>query len=368
MSTVKHQTIIQKLEEWAPKHLAYDWDNVGLQVGSLKDTTKKVMITLDVLEDTVDEAIEQGANLIIAHHPLLFKPLKTIDFQTSKGKIIQKLIQHQITVYAAHTNLDIADGGVNDLLIDVFDIKDKTHLIPFKDQKLFKLAVFVPVHHENEVRNALSEAGAGHIGAYSHCTFTSEGTGTFKPLDGTNPYIGNKDELTYVEEIKLETIVPEEKLAVVLSAMKKAHPYEEVAHDIFSLQQTGKTYGLGRVATLKETINFDDFIEKVKKAYHLDTLKVVTKAKKPIQKVAVLGGSGQSYIQAAKNKGADVYITGDITFHQAQDAMEMDLQLIDPGHYAEEIMKHATSKYVAQHFPQLKVIESNVNTNPFQFC
>lgn len=367
MKQVKHQTIIQKLEEWAPKNLAYDWDNVGLQVGAMNDTTKKVLVTLDVLESTVDEAIEQDANLIIAHHPMIFKPLKSIDFNSPKGRVIKKLIEHNITVYAAHTNLDIANGGVNDLLIDVFPITKKTNLIPFKNEALFKLVVFVPVSHETELRNALSDAGAGHIGAYSHCSFRAEGQGTFKPLEGTNPYIGTKNELTVVDEVKLETIVAEEKLPSVLHAMEAAHPYEEVAHDILPLKQTGQAYGLGRVGELENPVPFDEFVNQVKKAYSVDTLTVVSKNEKTVKKIAVLGGSGQSYINQAKKMGADVYITGDITFHQAQDAMEMDLQLIDPGHYVEEIMKVATKSYLEKHFPQLEVNESNVNTNPFQF-
>src|SRR5699024_8248491 len=355
MKEVKHQTIIQTLEKWAPKNLAYDWDNVGLQVGAMNDRTKNVLVTLDVLESTVDEAIEQDANLIIAHHPMIFKPLKTIDFNSPKGRVIKKLIEHNITVYAAHTNLDIAKGGVNDLLIDVFPITEKTHLIPFKNEALFKLVVFVPMDHESKVRDALSEAGAGHIGAYSHCTFQSKGQGTFKPLEGTNPFIGTKDELTVVDEVKLETIVAEEKLPSVLRAMEKAHPYEEVAHDIIPLKQTGEAYGLGRIGTLEEPVAFDDFVKQVKQAYNCETVTVVSKNEKPVKKIAVLGGSGQSYINQAKKMGADVYITGDITFHQAQDAMEMDLQLIDPGHYVEEIMKMATKNYLEKHFPQLKV-------------
>lgn len=367
MKQVKHQTIIQTLEKWAPKDLAYDWDNVGLQVGAMNDRTTNVLVTLDVLESTVYEAIEQDANLIIAHHPMIFKPLKSIDFDTPKGRVIKKLIEHNITVYAAHTNLDIAKGGVNDLLIDVFPIKEKKHLIPFKNETLFKLVVFVPLGHEVELGDALSKAGAGHIGAYSHCTFQARGQGTFKPLEGTNPFIGTRDELTVVDEVKLETIVPEGKLQSVLRAMEKAHPYEEVAHDIIPLKQTGETYGLGRVGTLEEAVAFDDFVSQVKQAYNIETVAIVSKNKKPVKKIAVLGGSGQSYINQAKQMGADVYITGDITFHQAQDAMEMDLQLIDPGHYVEEIMKQASKNYLVKHFPQLKVNESTVNTNPFQF-
>src|SRR5699024_12388717 len=188
------------------------------------------------------------------------------------------------------TNLDIAKGGVNDLLIDVFPITEKTHLIPFKNEALFKLVVFVPASHETELRNALSDAGVGHIGAYSHCTFQSKGQGTFKPLEGTNPFIGTKDELTVVDEVKLETIVAEEKLPSVLRAMEKAHPYEEVAHDIIPLKQTGEAYGLGRIGTLEEPVAFDDFVKQVKQAYNCETVKVVKKHRRTCKNSAALGG------------------------------------------------------------------------------
>lgn len=367
MSIIYHNQIFTLLEQWAPKNLAYDWDNVGVQIGSKTDVTKKVMVTLDVLESVVDEAIEKDVNLIIAHHPLLFKPINHIDFQTPKGKVIKKLIEHEITVYAAHTNLDIADGGVNDLLCDALQIGSTKNFIHVQNESLYKLAVFVPESHENELRNALSNKGAGHIGNYSHCTFRTEGQGTFRPLEGTNPYIGTTNKLEFVNEVKLETIVQETKLANVLQAMKKVHPYEEVAYDIYPLKQKGKSYGLGRIGKLSKAVTLYEFAEKVKNTFQLRTLKVVGELDNYVEKIAVLGGSGEKFIQQAKKMGADVYITGDLTFHHAQDAMEMGLSLIDPGHYVEQIMKKATKQYIEKHFQEITTIESTINTNPFQF-
>src|SRR5699024_1385996 len=270
MTTLQHKNIIRELEKWAAKSLAYDWDPIGLQVGSLKDETKRVLVTLDVYEEVVDEAIEEGANLIIAHHPLLFNPLKTIDFTTSKGKIVQKLIKHDITVYAIHTNLDIAENGVNDMLADKLRLNDVKPFIPFSNEKLYKLIVFVPVDYVDDLRNAMSEAGAGHIGNYSHCTYQSPGKGTFKPLEGTNPFIGEKGTLEYVDEYKLETIVPESVLSKVLQAMEQSHPYEEVAYDLYELAQKGKQYGLGPIGTLDEKKTLREFIDQVKEAFNLD--------------------------------------------------------------------------------------------------
>src|SRR5690625_1898665 len=228
MTKIIHGTIFKELENWAPKELAYEWDNVGLQVGSHTDETKKVMVTLDVLKSVVDEAIEENVNLIIAHHPLLFKPLKEINFQTAKGNVIKKLIEHNITVYAAHTNLDIARGGVHDLLCDALGIVSSNPFIDIQSEKLLKLIVFVPRTHADEMRNALGAAGAGFIGNYSHCTFQSKGQGTFMPMEGTNPFIGSTDKLEIVDELKIETIVKEKDLQEVLTAMKTTHPYEEV--------------------------------------------------------------------------------------------------------------------------------------------
>lgn len=367
MSEITHQAIFRALETWAPKHFAYDWDNVGLQVGSKTEKTKAVLVTLDVTDQVVEEAIQNNANVIIAHHPMLFKPLKTIDFDTVKGNLIKKLIKHDITVYASHTNLDIAEGGVNDLLSERIGIENVRPLLTTHVERLIKLAVFTPISHVNEVVDALSEAGAGHIGNYSHCTFQSEGTGTFKPLEGANPFIGTQNKIEHVDEIKIETIVSESILNRVVDAMIQAHPYEEVAYDLYPLINEGKKYGLGRIGTLSETYTLQQFINIVKEKLNVEKLRFVGDLKQEVKRVAILGGSGEKYIHAAKNANADVFITGDVTFHHAQDAKDIGLAVIDPGHYIEQIMKEATKQYIKEHFPSLHVIVSSINTDPFQF-
>lgn len=367
MSTINHQTVFKQLEQWAPKHLAYEWDNVGLQIGSMTDKTNKVMITLDVLESVVDEAIEKDVNLIIAHHPLIFKPIQQLNVDSVKGKIIKKLIEHDITVYAAHTNLDIAENGVNDLLCEVLQIEHTKNIVDVQQEQLLKLVSFVPYTHIDQVRDALGDAGAGHIGNYSHCTYQSKGQGTFMPLEGTDPFIGSANQLELVDEVKIETIVKENELSKILASLKNAHPYEEVAYDLYPLKHIGKTYGLGRIGSLSEKITLKEFIEKVKKAFDVHHLRVVGQLNDMVKKVAVIGGSGEKYIHQAKRLGADVLITGDTTFHHAQDAEQMGLALIDPGHYIEEIMKKATKNYLEEHFAHLPIIESETNTNPFQF-
>lgn len=367
MSEIIHQTLFQALEKWAPKSFAYDWDNVGLQVGSKTHVTKNVLVTLDVNDEVVDEAIENGVNVIIAHHPMLFKPLKSIDYNSVKGSLIRKLIKHDITVYASHTNLDVAEGGVNDLLSDALELENVKPLLTTHIEPLIKLAVFTPVDYVQQVVDALSEAGAGHIGNYSHCTFQSAGTGTFKPLEGANPYIGSTNKLEHVDELKIETIVPEPIIDKVVNAMLAAHPYEEVAYDLYPLKNKGKTYGIGRVGLLSQTMKLEQLIHKVKKQLNVNHLRFTGNLTKEVKRVAILGGSGEKFIEAAKNANCDVYITGDITFHHAQDAKELNIALIDAGHYIEQIMKEATKQYIENKFPTLKVIVSKVNTDPFQF-
>lgn len=365
---MKNKDIFRIMEKLASDRLSYDWDNVGLQIGSAAQSVKRVMVTLDVLENVVDEAIDQQVNLIISHHPLLFQPMKQINFDTPKGRVIQKLIQNNITVYASHTNLDIADGGVNDILCKKLGITNTTNLVQTQNEKLYKVVIFVPKSHRRSVMDAMSKAGAGHIGNYSHCTFQTEGQGTFKPLEGTNPYIGSQDELEFVDEVKIESIVEAGILDKVVNSMVDAHPYEEAAYDIFPLANEGREYGLGRIGTIQKQMTVKDVCNHVKKVLDLDTLRVTGDLDKEIKTIAVLGGSGEKYWQSALEKGADVYITGDMTFHAAQDAWQNGLVIIDPGHYSEYIMKHAVKEYLDKELKttDVKVMESVSNTDPFQ--
>ncbi|MCA0982725.1 Nif3-like dinuclear metal center hexameric protein [Halobacillus yeomjeoni] len=368
--TLTAQEIIRKFEQWSPKHLAFDWDNVGLQVGSLNKPVKNIMVTLDVLENVVDEAIEKGIDLIIAHHPLLFVKLNQINFDTPKGRVVKKLIQHDITVYAAHTNLDVAKGGVNDVMAEALQLEEVRPLLETGKEDLVKLTVFVPESHADLLRDAISEAGAGHIGNYSHCTFQLSGEGTFKPQDGTNPYIGQAGELEKVSEKRVETIVPKAKLSVVLQAMENAHPYEEVAYDLYPLLNEGESQGVGRIGLLPNSVTLKELCEHVKEEYSVPSLRFVGDENKKVQKVALLGGSGEKYIHQAKRNGADVYITGDMTFHMAQDAYEMGLSVIDPGHHVEKLVCPVIGEFIERECnqdQQLKVFISEADTEPFKF-
>ncbi|WP_404453468.1 Nif3-like dinuclear metal center hexameric protein [Oceanobacillus kapialis] len=366
---ITNKDVFAVLEKLAPKSLAYEWDNVGLQVGSFNSPVTKIMVTLDVLEEVVDEAIANGVRLIIAHHPLLFKPMKQLHTDTPQGRVIKKLLEHNISVYASHTNLDIATGGVNDALCEKLQIKNPQPLIKEGSMKLFKLVVYVPETHQHQVREALGDSGAGHIGNYSHCTFQTKGEGRFKPLEGTDPFIGSTDTLEAVQEVKIETIVQESFLQDVLSAVITAHPYEEVAYDVFSLENKGETYGLGRIGTLDKTITLKEFCTLIKKQLDIPGLRVTGDLEHKVKKIAVLGGSGEKYIRAAKKAGADTFITGDVTFHTAQDAWQMGLAVIDPGHYAEKVMKESVLQYLKEQFSEkgVELLVSTTSTDPFQF-
>jgi dinuclear metal center YbgI/SA1388 family protein len=362
--------IIQLFEGFSPKSLAMEGDKVGLQIGNLSRKVQNVMIALDVLEEVVDEAISKNVQLIIAHHPLIFRPLQRITSEDPSGRLIEKLIKNDIAVYAAHTNLDIAKGGVNDLLADALGLKDTKVLFPTYESKLKKLVVYVPKSHEEIVRVAIGKAGAGSIGNYQFCSFSTIGTGRFLPGEAANPFIGSNGNLEVVEEIKIETIYPIHFEKKIVSAMIKAHPYEEVAYDLIPLDNKGDTLGLGRVGNVSET-TLQGFVEVVKEMLEVNTVRVVGNLNAKVKKVAVLGGDGNKYFPHAKFAGADVYITGDFYYHTAHDAAAQGLNVIDPGHNVEKVMKKGVTKVLSQLFNErgfdVNVFPSEVHTDPFQF-
>ncbi|MGI2326561.1 Nif3-like dinuclear metal center hexameric protein [Planococcus sp. YIM B11945] len=362
------QQIIDEFEKWAPKYLAMENDPIGLHVGTLNKKIERVLVTLDVNERVADEAIEKGAGLIIAHHPPIFRPLKSLQTDFPQGRLMEKLIKNDIAVYAAHTNLDVAKGGVNDLLAEALGLKDTKVLVPTYEAELVKIAVFVPESHADAVRDALGKAGAGAIGDYEYCSYSLAGTGRFLPTEGADPYIGEPGKMETVEESKIEVVIPKTKKDQAIRAMIAAHPYEEVAYDVFTLENKEVAMGLGRVGTLPAELPLADFAELVKKRLDVPAARVVGDLKKTVKKVAVLGGDGNKYIQAAKRSGADVYVTGDLYFHVAQDAEAMDLAVVDPGHHVEKVMiQGVVDKLANAQNWQCEFLASEVDTEPFQF-
>jgi dinuclear metal center YbgI/SA1388 family protein len=357
--------VVTHFETWCQPSMAYKWDNVGLQVGELNQEVTGVLTTLDVTEAVVDESIQLGANLIIAHHPLLFAAPKKLDTTTPKGRVVKKLMQHNITVYAAHTNLDIVKGGVNDLMAEALDLKNVRVFLPEGYDTYKKVVVFVPATHEQVVKDALHANGAGNIGNYEKVSFVSQGNSYFQPNAAAQPFIGEAGKLEKVEEVRIEVLVPSERVNQAMKAMIAAHPYEEVAYDIFADEKKGKPYGLGRVGELPAPTTLKDLAELVKQRYDVPHVRFAGDASATVETVAILGGSGRDYVDQALQQ-ADVYITGDLTFHETQDAVEAGLQLIDPGHYAEQIMKKKVADYVQTAFGDVAVHVSETDTNPFQ--
>ena len=371
MKEVNGHEIIALFEDWSPKRYALDGDPVGVHIGQLNRPVKTVLTTLDVNEDVIDEAIEKGATLIIAHHPPIFRPLKGIATDTSQGRVIEKCLKNDITVYAAHTNLDVAPGGVNDMIAEQLGLIETKVVSPTYSESLYKITVFSPVTHAAEMRLALKNVGAGTMGDYGGCSFTSSGTGRFTPIDGATPFIGKVGNEEVVDEEKIEVIIPQSLKNKVLKTMLRTHPYEEPAYDVLMLDQRTAELGLGRVGKLKEKVTLAQFAEHVKIAFNVPAVRVVGNPAAEIKKVAVLGGDGNKYIYDAKRSGADVFVTGDLYYHVAHDAEALGLSVVDPGHNIEKVMIKGVADYMRKVCENKKFtvtfIESEINTEPFQF-
>lgn len=370
MST-KVGTITNIIENLAPLNYAYKWDNVGLQLGSKEDIVSKVLTTLEITEGVLDEAVEKGVNMIITHHPTIFSPLKNIIKEDMKGKLIYKAIQNNIAIYAVHTNIDIAPGGLNDYIAKLLNVVE-TEVLDITEKTLYyKLVVFVPLGHEEKVAEAISAAGAGHIGNYSHCTFRTEGTGTFKPLEGTNPFIGSQGQLEKAEEIRLETIVPQEKLKATIKALIESHPYEEVAYDIYPLENEGTVKGIGRVGRLDQPKALETLIRDIKEKMNIEHIRVAGNLEAPIERVAIINGSGADLIQMAMYKDCQCVITGDVKYHDAQDAISQGINVIDIGHYdSEKFFSDFLAGYLKEEISEkglnVDIISSGLDINPFK--
>ncbi len=334
--SVKCQVVIDALEKMAPRYLAEEWDNVGLLIGSPSATVHKVLTCLDVTQAVADKAIEKGAELIVAHHPPIFRAIKKLRTDSYLGKLLTKIIKNDVAVYAAHTNLDSASGGVNDILAEKLALKDIGAFVDGYREELLKLSVFVPEDYADAVRRAIGKAGAGFTGKYSDCSFSSIGEGRFTAREGARPFIGNLNESACVREVKIETILPARQGDRVVRAMLKAHPYEEAAFDLIALKNTGRAWGLGRVGRLETALPLREVAKLVKDALQLENVRFVGDAAKPVQKVALCSGSGAEFLSKASFMGADVYITGDVKYHEAQRALELGISLIDAGHFGTE--------------------------------
>ncbi len=332
---LKAKEIIELLDNWAKPYLIDNWDNTGFQIGDPDKKVEKILVALDLDNKVLEKAKETNTDMIITHHPIIFEPIKKITTTGYREKLIYDIIKEEIVLYNAHSNLDLAIGGVNDTFAELLGLEDVEVLSTSYMEPLYKIAVGVPESHTDKIRNVLGESGAGWIGNYSHCTYNSEGFGTFMPREGTNPFIGETNKLEKVKEIKIETIVEEKNLKKVLNKMIKAHPYEEVAYDIYPLKNKGKEYGYGRVGNIEE-MPLKNFLDLVKEKLDVNPIRVHGYKDKTIKRVAICGGSGASFIDDAYKKEADIYVTGDIKYHDAQLGHQLGLIVVDGNHYDTE--------------------------------
>lgn len=369
--SVTVKDVMYYIEGIAPKKLAEPWDNVGLAIGDPEKEVKKILLALDVIDPVVEEAVHMGADMIVTHHPmLLFKKIGSITKDTVLGGRIYKLIENGIAAFSAHTNLDVVQGGINDILGELVGLAHMEILEETYHEPICKLVVFVPTTHLEVVRNALCSIGAGHMGKYSHCTFGTEGIGTFLPLDGANPFLGEIGTLECAEETRLETIIPKECVSAAVRAMKEAHPYESVAYDIYEVAQKGQRDGIGRIGDLKEPVTFETLALELKEKLGLDGIRLVGDRNQVVRRVGLCTGSGVDFLELAKNRGADVYLTGDIKYHEAQKAIELGICVIDVTHYASEVIVLPTLERLLTQASQekgwnIEVVTSKVNGQTF---
>ncbi|HET8753089.1 MAG TPA: Nif3-like dinuclear metal center hexameric protein [Salinimicrobium sp.] len=360
------QEIVSSLEKFAPLHYAEDFDNVGLLTGSLKWEATGILVTLDTLEEVVDEAIEKDCNLIVSFHPIIFSGLKKLTGENYIEKAILKAIKNDVAIYAIHTALDNHFQGVNDVISEKLNLKNRKILIP-KSGTIKKLISFVPNQNAIVLRNALFDAGAGNIGNYENCSFSTEGTGSFKGNEQSNPKVGEKGKLHLENEVQIGVTFAKHLESKILKALFENHPYEEVAYEVTTLENQNQKIGMGMIGELELVMKEKDFLEFVQKKFQTGCIRHSAFLGKPIKKVAVLGGSGSFAIENAKRAGADVFLTSDLKYHDFYKAEEK-LVLADIGHYeSERYTKNLLHTYLTKNFPNFAVVLSNTNTNPIKY-
>ncbi|WP_163322170.1 Nif3-like dinuclear metal center hexameric protein [Draconibacterium mangrovi] len=360
---MKIKDITNFLEDLAPLKLQESYDNAGLILGDKNAEVSAALVTLDVTEAIVDEAIKRKAGLIIAHHPIVFSGLKKITGKNYIECTLIKAIKHDVAIYAAHTNLDSVTGGVNGKICEKLGLENCKILQP-AGGLLKKLVTFVPVDHANKVREAVFATGAGQIGNYDSCSFNAHGQGTFRGSDTSNPFVGKKGEQHYENEIRVETIFPDYLQGKVINALVQAHPYEEVAYDIYSLDNKFDQIGAGMIGTLPKEKSETAFLRQLKKTFNTKIIRHTALLDKKVKKIAVCGGSGSFLLNQAIASGADFFVTGDFKYHQFFDA-ENKIVIADIGHFeSEQFTKELFYELLTKKFPKFAIHLSEVNSNP----
>jgi dinuclear metal center YbgI/SA1388 family protein len=360
---IKVSDIANYIESYAPAALQESYDNAGLLVGNPGNTVSSVLVTLDVTENVVEEAIGKKANLIIAHHPVIFSGLKKITGKNYIERSIIKAIKNDIAIFSAHTNLDRITGGVNTKICEKLGLINCEVLQPEKNL-LKKLVTFIPLKNAEKVREAVFIAGAGNIGNYDYCGYNSEGLGSFRGNEDSTPFAGEKNKIHYEKEIRFETIFPSFLQNKVVMALINSHPYEEVAYDIYPLDNTHGKIGMGMIGSLQNPVSENKFLEILKTTFKTGCIKHTALKGEKVKKVAVCGGSGSFLLNNAINRHADFFVSGDFKYHQFFDA-ENKIVIADIGHYeSEQFTKELFYELLTKKFPKFAVHFSEVNTNP----
>ncbi|MFA6185957.1 MAG: Nif3-like dinuclear metal center hexameric protein [Phycisphaerae bacterium] len=363
---VKIKDVIKHIECIAPPKLAQSWDNTGLLIGDGNSKIKKILLTIDITAEVVKEAKKFGCNFIISYHPVIWDGLKKV----LADSVVYDIIQSGISVYSIHTALDAVKGGVNDGLAEMVGIKNPAPIGDWVEtgQKNYKLMFFVPVESLQKVADAVFKAGAGSIGNYSHCSFNTAGLGTFVPLEGSNPTIGKKGELENVHEIKFESIVPAEKVADCVKAMKAAHPYEMPAFDVVKLYDVEDKIGLGRIGKLAKPTQLNAILKKIKSATGANIAGIVGPNKRLVKKAAVCAGSCSKLIMNVIAEGCDLYLTGEIKHHQAMAAAEAGMTVICLSHtVSERFILKKIAKELQKQIKDVKILTSKKDKDPFEW-
>lgn len=347
--------ICNALDELAPPALAYDGDPIGLGIGHPDWTVKRILVTLTVTPGAAAQALRWDADLIVSHHAVIWHGLRNLRSDEAHTASCLALAGARIACFAAHTNLDVVAGGVNDVLADRLGLVNREPLFPAPQARLVKLVTFVPESHLAAVRAAVCEAGAGAIGNYTYCTFSASGTGTFLPGKEARPFSGTKHRLSEEPERRFETLAPKARIPQIVEALKKAHPYEEVAYDLVQLDNIDPRIGLGVRGEIQPTSTLDAFAETVRRALKLSHVRVMGKRQKRVRSVAVVGGGGGNKVGEVPS-GIDVYVTGDIGYHNAVAAQERGLALIDAGHAGtEQCIVPVLARFLKQRFSALEI-------------
>ena len=359
----KLKEIASYLENLAPLSLQESYDNAGLIVGDANIEVSSVLIALDVTEEIIDEAINKKVQLIVAHHPIIFSGLKKITGKSYVERSLIKAIKNDIAIYAAHTNLDSVTGGVNSKICEKLKLHDCRILQPAAGQ-LKKLVTFIPVDHSDKVREAVFNAGAGNIGNYDSCGYTTNGTGSFRGDENSQPFVGEKGKIHSEKEIRFETIFPAYLQGKIIQALLNSHPYEEVAYDIYALENKFDKVGMGMVGFLSAPISENEFLSLLKNTFNTGVIKHTALLGKEVKKIAVCGGSGSFLLKQAIAARADFFVSGDFKYHQFFDA-EKKIIIADIGHFeSEQFTKELFYELLTKKFPKFAIHLSEANTNP----